>query len=76
MVKTLRTQTARMVSKPHRTQVYVSDIARLQMLILITEFGLSVKQAVKILEVPYPNARFIYKVFQMEKRVISNTNII
>ena len=44
---------------------------RLEILILITEFGLSCYQAAKVLDLPYTNAKLIYRVFRDENRIIS-----
>ena len=38
---------------------------------MITEFGLSCYQTAKILNLPYTNAKVIYRVFREEKRIIS-----
>ena len=43
------------------------------LLVLITEFGLSCYQAAKVLNIPYTNAKVIYKVYRSENRVISNS---
>ena len=59
------------VRKPRRPQVYVTDNMRLQLLLMITEFGLSCYQTAKILNLPYTNAKVIYRVFREEKRIIS-----
>ena len=45
---------------------------RLQILILITEFGLSCYMAARVLNLPYTNAKVIYRVFRDENRVTSN----
>ena len=66
--------TAPQRSKPRRArrpQVYVNDNMRLQLLLMITEFGLSCYQTAKILNLPYTNAKVIYRVFREEKRIIS-----
>ena len=57
--------------KARRPQVYVTDNMRLQLLLMITEFGLSCYQTAKILNLPYTNAKVIYRVFREEKRIIS-----
>ena len=41
------------------------------MLLMITEFGLSCYQTAKILNLPYTNAKVIYRVFREEKRISS-----
>ena len=48
---------------------------RLEILILITEFGLSCYQAARVLNLPYTNAKVIYRVFREENRVISNSRV-
>ena len=49
---------------------YVPDKLRLTMILLITEFGLSCYLAAKVLNMPYTNAKVIYRVFREEKRVV------
>ena len=44
---------------------------RLEILILITEFGLSCYQAAKVLDIPYTNAKLIYRVFRDDNRIIT-----
>ena len=46
---------------------------RLQLLLMITEFGLSCYLTAKILNLPYTNAKVIYRVFREENRIISYT---
>ena len=46
---------------------------RLEILILITEFGLSCYQAARVLNLPYTNAKVIYRIFREENRVTSNS---
>ena len=43
---------------------------RLEILILITEFGLSCYQAAKVLDLPYTNCKVIYRTFRDENRVL------
>ena len=52
---------------------YVTDKLRLKMLLLITEFGLSCYMAAKVLEMPYTNAKVIYRVFRLDKRIVQNS---
>ena len=52
---------------------YISDKLRLTMILLITEFGLSCYLAAKVLDMPYTNAKVIYRVFREEKRVVQNS---
>ena len=61
--------------KPRKPQVYVSNALRLEILILITEFGLSCYLAARVLNLPYTNAKVIYRVFREENRVTSNARI-
>ena len=49
---------------------YISNEMRLTLILLITEFGLSCYQAAKILEVPYTNAKVIYRVFRKDNRLV------
>ena len=58
--------------KPRKQQVYISNVQRLEILILITEFHLSCYQAARVLDIPYTNAKVIYRVYRVEKRVTSN----
>ena len=66
-------------SRPKRKQkdrkqiTYVCDKLRLKMLLLITEFGLSCYMAAKVLEMPYTNAKVIYRVFRLDKRIVQNS---
>ena len=63
------------VRKTRKPQVYVSNALRLELLILITEFGLSCYLAARVLNLPYTNAKVIYRVFREENRVTSNARI-
>ena len=56
--------------RSRKPMMYVSDKMRLKMLLLITEFGLSCYMAAKVLEMPYTNAKVIYRVFRMDKRIV------
>ena len=51
----------------------VDNSQRIILLVLITEFGLSCYQGAKVLNIPYTNAKVIYKVYRTENRVISNS---
>ena len=42
---------------------------------MITEFGLSCYQAARVLNLPYTNAKVIYRVFREENRVTSNSRV-
>ena len=48
---------------------------RLEILILITEYGLSCYLAARVLGLPYTNAKVIYRVYREENRVTSNARI-
>ena len=48
---------------------------RLEILVLITEFGLSCYQAARVLNLPYTNAKVIYRTFREENRVTSNSRL-
>ena len=65
--------TPKKIRKERKPQVYVNDAMRLEILVLITEFGLSCYQAARVLNLPYTNAKVIYRVFREEKRVTSNS---
>ena len=52
---------------------YIHNEMRLTLILLITEFGLSCYQAAKILEVPYTNAKVIYRVFRKDNRLVQNS---
>ena len=67
--------TPKKIRKPRKPQVYVTNAMRLEILILITEFGLSCYQAARVLNLPYTNAKVIYRVFREENRVISNSRV-
>ena len=54
-----------------RQQVYVNDNMRLQLLLMINDFGLSCYQTAKVLNMPYTNCKVIYRVFREEKRIFS-----
>ena len=56
-----------------KPMTYISDQQRLMMLLLITEFGLSCYLAARVLEMPYTNAKVIYRVFREEKRIVQNS---
>ena len=61
------------IKKQRKEQFYVTNDMRLGLVILITEFGLSCYLAAKVLNVPYTNAKVIYRVFREENRVISHS---
>ena len=60
------------IRRPRKEQVYVTNAMRFEILILITEFGLSCYQAARVLNLPYTNAKVIYRVYRDENRVTSN----
>ena len=61
------------IEKSRSGQVTITNAKRIEILILITEFGLSCYQAARVLDLPYTNAKLIYRVFRDEKRVVSAT---
>ena len=65
----------RQPKKPRKAQVYVDNAMRLEILILITEYGLSCYLAARVLGLPYTNAKVIYRVYREENRVTSNARI-
>ena len=56
------------MTKPY---VFVTNAMRLELLIVIIEFGLSCYLASKILSLPYTNAKGIYRAYREENRVTS-----
>ena len=44
---------------------------RLELILLISEFGLSCYNAAKVLDLSYPNAKAIYRIFRADNRVFS-----
>ena len=48
------------------------EVARLELLIMITEFGISAYLAARILGLPYPEAKMIYRIFKRENRIRSH----
>ena len=58
--------------KIRRLSTYVSDKSRLIMLILIKKYGLSCYLAARILDIPYENAKQIYRGLRRENRIIWN----
>ena len=58
--------------KPRKTQIYVTNAMRLELLILIFEFNLTCYNASRILNIPYTNCKVIYGIYKKEKRIISN----
>ena len=61
--------------KQRKSQYYVDNAMRMELLILITEYGLSCYLAARVLCLPYTNAKVIYRVFREEDRVTSNARI-
>ena len=59
--------------KSDKQMTCVSDQLRLKLILLITEFGLSCYMAAKVLNVPYTNAKVIYRVFRQDKRIVQNS---
>ena len=47
----------------------VSDEDRLKMILLIKKFGMSCHRAAKVLNIPYNNAKVIYRIYMKENRV-------
>lgn len=47
----------------------VSDENRLKMILLIKKFGMSCHRAAKVLNIPYNNAKVIYRIYMKENRV-------
>ena len=43
---------------------YLSDMVRLELLLMITEFKMSCYLSAKILDLPYTNSKVIYRVFK------------
>jgi hypothetical protein len=56
-------------TQPKRKYNCVSNEKRLQMIIMITEHGLTCYQSAKILGIPYTNAKVIYRTFRMSNKV-------
>ena len=52
---------------------YLSDMVRLELLLMITEFKLSCYLSAKILNLPYTNSKVIYRVFKQENRIRSHS---
>ena len=50
-------ENSKKIKKQRSPQVYVSNAMRLEILILITEYGLSCYQAARVLGLPYTNAK-------------------
>ena len=61
--------------KPRSEQTFVSNAVRLELLILIREFGLSCYLAARVLNLPYTNAKQIYRIYKEESRITSNARI-
>ena len=60
------------VPKVRKPVTYISDNLRLTMLLMITHFGLSCYMSARVLNIPYENAKMIYRGFRVEKRIIWN----
>ena len=50
--------------KARSPQFCVTNALRLEILILVTEFGLSCYAAARVLNLPYTNAKVIYRVYR------------
>ena len=60
------------IPKIRRLGAYISDKSRLIMLILIKKYGLSCYLAARILDIPYENAKQIYRGLRKENRIVWN----
>ena len=67
------TEKSRRKPKSSKQMTCVSDLLRLKLILLITEFGLSCYLAAKVLNLPYTNAKVIYRVFRQDKRIVQNS---
>jgi hypothetical protein len=56
-------------SSDKRKYRYISDLERLKLILLITEHNFNCSQAAKKLNIPYTNAKVIFKMFKEEGRV-------
>lgn len=54
----------------HRNYVHISDLQRLRLVLMITEYGLTCYKAAKLVQIPYTNAKVIFRKFKKENRVI------
>jgi len=50
--------------------VHISDLQRLKLVLMISEYGLTCYKAAKLIQIPYTNAKVIYRKFKKENRVI------
>lgn len=48
----------------------LSNVQRLELCRLVHEEGLTIKQAAKVVDIPYPNAKAVNKTFERERRTI------
>ena len=60
------------IPKIRRQNIYISDKSRLIMLILIKKYSLSCYLAARILDIPYENAKQIYRGLRKENRIVWN----
>ena len=56
-----------------KEMTHISNELRLTMILLITEFGLSCYLAARVLNMPYTNAKVIYRVFREDKRIVQGS---
>ena len=59
--------------KSKKMMTSVNDHLWLKLILLITEFKLSCYMAAKVLNLPYTNAKVIYRVFRSDKRIVQNS---
>ena len=69
---TIQSQCQSKTKKTRKPNTYVSDRSRLIMLILIIKFDISCYLAARVLNIPYENAKQIYRGFRRENRIIWN----
>ena len=60
---------------PWNSRTYVTNNDRIELLILITEFGISCYQAARVLDMNYGSAKVISRTFKKEQRVTSNARL-
>lgn len=48
----------------------LSNVQRLELCRLVHEEGLTIKQAAKVVDIPYPNVKAVNKTFEKERRTI------
>lgn len=53
-----------------RTYVHISDMQRLMLVLMVTEYSQSCYRASKLCKIPYTNAKVIFRKFKKENRVI------